>query len=136
MARTLTEEELPALDRPLRFVVTRGARGAARGDTLGELQEELDGRSPNKEIARARARSTRSIVASVVSRTQQVAFIRRAAEAERVAGVAGIAERQRGIRSARRRELQIGSLQLGMTPHSADCTTYVSRLTSSKPRAL
>jgi hypothetical protein len=42
MARTLTEAELPTLDRPLRFIVTRGARGAARANTLDELQEELD----------------------------------------------------------------------------------------------
>ncbi|HEY7395486.1 MAG TPA: DEAD/DEAH box helicase, partial [Gemmatimonadaceae bacterium] len=32
LARTLVEEELPVLDRPLRFIVTRGARGAARAD--------------------------------------------------------------------------------------------------------
>jgi ATP-dependent RNA helicase HrpA len=42
LARTLSESELPALDRPLRFVVTRGARGAARASTLDALQEELD----------------------------------------------------------------------------------------------
>ncbi|HZI41651.1 MAG TPA: DEAD/DEAH box helicase [Gemmatimonadaceae bacterium] len=42
LARTLTEAELPPLDRPLRFVVTRGARGAARAATLDALQEELD----------------------------------------------------------------------------------------------
>jgi hypothetical protein len=42
VARTLTEPELPALDRPMRFVVTRGQRGAVRADTLEELQEELD----------------------------------------------------------------------------------------------
>ena len=42
LARTLTDAELPVLDRPLRFIVTRGARGAARGTTLDELQEELD----------------------------------------------------------------------------------------------
>jgi ATP-dependent RNA helicase HrpA len=42
MARTLTEEELPRLDRPLRFVVTRGQRGAVRANTLDELQELLD----------------------------------------------------------------------------------------------
>ncbi|HKO17118.1 MAG TPA: DEAD/DEAH box helicase [Gemmatimonadaceae bacterium] len=42
LARTLTDAELPVLDRPLRFVVTRGARGAARAATLEELQEELD----------------------------------------------------------------------------------------------
>jgi len=42
LARTLSEAELPALDRPLRFVVTRGARGAARASTLSDLQEELE----------------------------------------------------------------------------------------------
>jgi hypothetical protein len=42
LARTLVEEELPALDRPLRFVVPRGQRGAVRAATLGELQELLD----------------------------------------------------------------------------------------------
>ncbi len=42
VARTLVEEELPALDRPLRFVVTRGKRGAVRAATLDELRELLD----------------------------------------------------------------------------------------------
>jgi hypothetical protein len=42
LARSLAPEELPTLDRPLRFVVTRGARGAARGSTLSELQDELE----------------------------------------------------------------------------------------------
>jgi hypothetical protein len=42
LARSLVEEELPALDRPLRFVVHRGARGSARAATLGELHEVLD----------------------------------------------------------------------------------------------
>jgi hypothetical protein len=42
LARTLTEEELPRLDRPLRFVVVRGQRGAVRAATLGDLQEALD----------------------------------------------------------------------------------------------
>jgi hypothetical protein len=51
VARTLAEEELPVLDRPLRFIVTRGARGAARGKTLAELQAELDRPFTEKEIA-------------------------------------------------------------------------------------
>jgi hypothetical protein len=51
VARTLTEDELPSLDRPLRFIVTRGARGAARGATLGELQDELDRPFTDKELA-------------------------------------------------------------------------------------
>jgi ATP-dependent helicase HrpA len=42
LARTLVDEELPALDRPLRFVVHRGPRGAARGSSLAELQEVLE----------------------------------------------------------------------------------------------
>ena len=42
LARSLTEQELPVLDRPLRFVVIRGQRGAIRADTLEELQEALD----------------------------------------------------------------------------------------------
>src|SRR5256714_1074726 len=41
IARTLTDEEIPRLDRPIRFVVLRGQRGAVRADTLAELQERL-----------------------------------------------------------------------------------------------
>ena len=41
IARSLTEEEIPPLDRPIRFVVLRGQRGAVRADTLEELQELL-----------------------------------------------------------------------------------------------
>ena len=42
LAKNLTEEELPVLDRPVRFVVIRGQRGAIRADTLEDLQEQLD----------------------------------------------------------------------------------------------
>jgi ATP-dependent RNA helicase HrpA len=41
IARTLTEAEVPQLDRPVRFVVLRGQRGAVRADTLDDLQERL-----------------------------------------------------------------------------------------------
>jgi hypothetical protein len=41
VARTLTAAEIPELDRPVRFVVLRGQRGAVRADTLDELQERL-----------------------------------------------------------------------------------------------
>ena len=41
IARTLTEGEIPALDRPIRFVVLRGQRGAVRSDSLEDLQERL-----------------------------------------------------------------------------------------------
>ena len=42
LARTLSEEELPAFDRPIRFTVLRGPRGAVRASSLDELQEMLD----------------------------------------------------------------------------------------------
>jgi ATP-dependent helicase HrpA len=51
VARNLTESELPQLDRPLRFIVTRGARGAARASTLDELQEELERPFTQEELA-------------------------------------------------------------------------------------
>ena len=41
VARTLTAAEIPVLDRPVRFVVLRGQRGAVRADTLEDLQERL-----------------------------------------------------------------------------------------------
>jgi ATP-dependent helicase HrpA len=41
LAKTMTEEELPSLDRPVRFVVIRGQRGAIRANTLDDLQEAL-----------------------------------------------------------------------------------------------
>ncbi len=56
VARNLVEEELPVLDRPLRFVVTRGKRGAVRAATLAELQELLD-RPYTPDEARDRPRS-------------------------------------------------------------------------------
>jgi hypothetical protein len=51
VARNLVESELPSLDRPLRFIVTRGARGAARASTLAELQEELERPFTAQELA-------------------------------------------------------------------------------------
>ena len=41
IARSLTEQEIPELDRPVRFVVLRGQRGAVRSDSLQDLQERL-----------------------------------------------------------------------------------------------
>jgi len=52
LARTLTEEELPSLDRPIRFTVLRGPRGAVRATTLDGLQEILDRPwSPDEVVA-------------------------------------------------------------------------------------
>jgi ATP-dependent helicase HrpA len=50
MGRTLSAEELPEMDRPLRFMVTRGQRGAARADTLDALRDELDRPFTEKEL--------------------------------------------------------------------------------------
>jgi ATP-dependent helicase HrpA len=41
IARSLTDAEIPELDRPVRFVVLRGQRGAVRAETLDDLQERL-----------------------------------------------------------------------------------------------
>lgn len=43
IARSIKESELPILDRPLRFIVSRGSRGALRADTLEMLQTLLEG---------------------------------------------------------------------------------------------
>ena len=59
IARNLTEAELPELDRPLRFVVPRGQRGAARASTLDELQDLLDQPWTADEIARLERERTR-----------------------------------------------------------------------------
>jgi ATP-dependent helicase HrpA len=53
LARTLSEGELPTLDRPLRFAVSRGPRGTVRASTLGELQDLLDQPWSADEIAAA-----------------------------------------------------------------------------------
>lgn len=50
-ARNLDESELPAFDRPLRFIVTRGARGAARAETLDALRGELERPFTDEELA-------------------------------------------------------------------------------------
>ncbi len=57
IARTLVEEELPVLDRPLRFVVTRGARGAVKASNLAELQDRLDDPFTDDERDAAPARN-------------------------------------------------------------------------------
>ncbi|MEO6778662.1 MAG: DEAD/DEAH box helicase [Gemmatimonadaceae bacterium] len=59
IARTVTESELPVLDRPMRFAVVRGQRGAVRADTLDELQELLDRPWSQEEIASERKRDDR-----------------------------------------------------------------------------
>jgi uncharacterized membrane protein YgcG len=52
IARSLTEGEIPSLDRPVRFVVTRGQRGSVRARTLDELQTQLDQPWTDEEVSR------------------------------------------------------------------------------------
>ncbi|HUQ46341.1 MAG TPA: helicase-related protein [Gemmatimonadaceae bacterium] len=52
IARSLTEAEVPLLDRPVRFVVYRGQRGSVRARTIEELQTLLDAPWSDEEVAR------------------------------------------------------------------------------------
>jgi uncharacterized membrane protein YgcG len=52
VARSLTDAEVPTLDRPVRFVVYRGQRGSVRARTLDELQTLLDAPWTEEEVAR------------------------------------------------------------------------------------
>ena len=55
LARVLHEYQLPHLDRPLRFEVSRGIRGAVRASSLEELQEKLEGPwTPDISVENAR----------------------------------------------------------------------------------
>ena len=56
LARTISEEELPEFDRPVRFVVPRGQRGSVRGGTLDELLQKLDDPYTDDERNRANGR--------------------------------------------------------------------------------
>jgi uncharacterized membrane protein YgcG len=61
LARTMVQEEVPSLDRPVRFVVPRGQRGSVRADTLDDLQHKLDLPFTDDERARSTdARETRT----------------------------------------------------------------------------
>ncbi len=51
VARSLTEGEVPKLDRPVRFVVSRGQRGSVRARTIDELQSLLDAPWSEAEVA-------------------------------------------------------------------------------------
>jgi hypothetical protein len=52
LAYALDDEDIPELDRPVRFVVHRGARGSVRASTLGELRVKLAERPPREEESR------------------------------------------------------------------------------------
>ena len=72
IARSLTEAELPVLDRPVRFVVPRGQRGSVRAQTLDELQTQLDQPWTEEEITRFnRKRDEQRETARSASRDQR-----------------------------------------------------------------
>ena len=56
LARTLVSQELPTVDRPLRFAIARGARGTIKTATLEEAQEELSRPWMREESSRDRGR--------------------------------------------------------------------------------
>ncbi len=60
LARALTTKDLPSFDRPFRFVVTRGQRGAAHAATLAELQTRLEGPWTPTETERGANENQRS----------------------------------------------------------------------------
>jgi hypothetical protein len=57
LARTMVQEEVPSLDRPVRFVVPRGQRGSVKADTLDDLQHKLDLPFTDDERARSTEQS-------------------------------------------------------------------------------
>ncbi len=59
LARGLVEDELPELDRPLRFVVPRGQRGAVRAASLEELHDLLEQPWMPDELSHAREERSR-----------------------------------------------------------------------------
>ena len=85
IARSLAASEVPKLDRPVRFTVLRGQRGAVRASSLDELQEMLDRPWTEEEIASLRR-----------AREEKRERIRGAREQRRAAEVA--AELRRGRR--------------------------------------
>jgi hypothetical protein len=60
IARNVVAEELPELDRPIRFTVVRGARGSVKAATLDELQERLDDPFTDEEKVRSRSSNAES----------------------------------------------------------------------------
>jgi hypothetical protein len=49
LARALTEDDVPVLDRPVRFSVHRGARGTVKAASLSELRRALEASPPRED---------------------------------------------------------------------------------------
>jgi uncharacterized membrane protein YgcG len=92
IARSLTEAEVPTLDRPVRFVVYRGQRGSVRARTLDELQNLLDAPWTEEEVARFNRKRDEQREAQRNPRRDRVAH-----DAAR-----GLRERGRGQRPGKR----------------------------------
>jgi hypothetical protein len=52
LANQLEDEDIPELDRPVRFIVYRGAKGVVKANTLAELREKLAERVARREEGR------------------------------------------------------------------------------------
>ena len=59
VARGLVFEELPLLDRPARFTITRGARGNVKANSVEEIQDALDKPFTDDEVRREERRPER-----------------------------------------------------------------------------
>ncbi|MEO7996371.1 MAG: DEAD/DEAH box helicase [Gemmatimonadaceae bacterium] len=59
LARTITIEEIPKLDRPIRYIVPRGQRGSVRANSLSELQDKLAMPYTDDEIRETRRSTSR-----------------------------------------------------------------------------
>jgi hypothetical protein len=57
IARGLVQEELPELDRPVRFTVTRGGRGSVKAESLDGIAEALERPYTDEEARRSQERS-------------------------------------------------------------------------------
>ena len=71
VARSLTEGEVPTLDRPVRFVVYRGQRGSVRARTVTELQALLDAPWSDDEVARFNRKRDEQREANQVKRRER-----------------------------------------------------------------
>jgi hypothetical protein len=61
LARALTEDDVPVLDRPVRFVAFRGARGSVKAATLPELRRAMaEGPAPREDDKARRRDDERS----------------------------------------------------------------------------
>ncbi len=60
IARGLIREELPDVDRPMRFTVTRGGRGSVKAGSLEEIADALERPYTDEELSRSQERSQSS----------------------------------------------------------------------------